>query len=451
MSTDEEFARSLRERADAAVPAMSVDPVTTLHLGRRRVRARHAWQVGSVVAAVGVVAAVVAPNLPTSGPSGVDATTQVGVSTHTPSPRPTSMTSSDSATSGARLSSATAAPPAATDAASVLGASVVAQAKELQQEMLDALGAPYDVTVWDDFDLRLDALVTKADAANARHPHRDAVELGYFVFPDRYTHRLTSWIGWDNANRVTLAWDAQQGMLRKSTVAPGGTSGQDTFVSPAGSGTLELVTDTKGRALSDGSELTYRDAEGKHYAYDVFSGWISRSDMAMVRLAPASGYTVDVTADQRSQLDHLSAQAMSSGSGPMAANDLEPLMTAVASTRHPKKDTGDHDVVSAGLTPFSGDAPHASEFVTNKDAQWNGWIDGYPTVVIAGAKGDPDTAQPTTTGQLRLVGAQNQTGAPYSIKGTGSLTLESESQGVLTLRDAHGATHRFDLATMRWV
>ncbi|MFC8734109.1 hypothetical protein ACFT5B_16775 [Luteimicrobium sp. NPDC057192] len=446
MSTDDEFARSLRERASATVPTMSVDAATTLHLGRRRVRTRHAWQVGSVVAAVGVVAVAVAPMLPITGPRGTSVATPAGVST----PAPTARLSAPATTTGATPASGPTAQRVATDSTAVLGGSVVAKAELLEQEMYDAMDTPYDASVWEDFSFRLDALVTQADAANARHPHTDAVELGYFVFPERYTQRLTSWIGWDNVNRVTLAWDAQHAMLRESTVSPEGTSGQDTFVGPAGSGTLTLITDKKGRALSDGSELTYRDAKGKHYAYDVFSGWTSGSDIAMVRLAPASGYTVDVTADQRTVLEHLSAQAMSSGSGLVAANDLEPLMSAVASTRHPKKDTGVPDVVSAGIFPAEDSPTPASMFVLTKHAQWNGWIGGRPTVVSAGAKADAATG-PTSTGEVRVVTGSGGFGDPYTLKGTGALTLESESQGVLTLRDAHGATHRFDLATMSWV
>ncbi|MGC5166636.1 hypothetical protein [Luteimicrobium sp. DT211] len=451
MSTDDEFARALRERADAAVPAMSLDPAATLRRGRRHVRTRHAWQVGSVVAAVGVVAVAVAPTLPMSSPTSNDATAQVGVSSQSPTPHPSSTFTGRVAGPDSTLASAPGSKRVAIDSATVLGASVVAQAKELQQEMFDAMDTPYDAAVWDDFSYRLDALVAKADAANARHPHSDAVELGYFVFPDRYTHRLTSWIGWDNANRITLAWDADHGMLRKSAISPQGVNSLDSFVDAVGSGALELVVHDYDRGLHDGSELTYQDRRGKHYTYDVFNGWVGIATTAMARPAPASGYTVDVTPDQRTKLESLSAQSMSSGSGLSAANELEPLMSAVASTRHPKKDTGDHDVVTAGLTPFGIDAPHGSVIVPTKDAQWNGWVDGRTTVVIAGAKADPDTAQATSTGQIRLVAAGNEEGTPYSIKGTGSLTLESESQGVLTLRDAHGATHRFDLATTGWI
>jgi len=450
MSTDDEFARSLRERADAAVPAMSVDPVTTLHLGRRRVRARHAWQVGSVVAAVGVVAVAVAPTLPGPRSTSTDATAQIGVSSSAPTPRPSStFTTRAAAEPDPMLASAPGGARIRSNRASVLGASVVAQANELQQDMLDALDAPYDVTVWDDFDLRLDALVTKADAANARHPHSDAVELGYFVFPERYTHRLTSWIGWDNANRVTLAWI--DGALQKSTFTAEGVNGVDRRERARGKGSLGIVEHKDGTTLADGSELTYQDATGETYRYDVFDGWQDLGPVTDMFIPPLeTAYTVDISPEQRSQLDSLSAQAMSSGSGLAAENDLEPLMNAVAATRHPKKDTGDHDVVSAGLTPFGIDAPHATLMVPTKHAQWNGWVDGLPTAVVAGAAGDPHTSQPTSTGQIRLVRAGDQDGVPYSIKGTGSLTLESESQGVLTLRDSHGATHRFDLATMTW-
>jgi hypothetical protein len=450
MSTDDEFARSLRDHADAAVPPMEVDAATTLHLGRRKVRTRHAWQVGSVVAAVGVVAVAVAPILPTM----MHGTGRVGTSTSAPSTTP----------------AGDAAMRAAKDAA--LASVLDAKKAILEHDISVARARPFDVSTWDGLSSRLDALVTEAEAIPGYVTQARVVELGLFAFPTSYTARSTAWIGWDAGDRITVAEDRTTDRLR---IAFGGEppTTADALLPARGRGTLSLVDAPSGRAL-DGTVLTYEDEDGSRFQLDVVQrAWkvtptaaadLATSSPGNTPTAPSSdatgapGHTVDVTAAERAQLESLSTTAMSGATAPAratAAENLENLTVSIARTRHVTAVVdGDRDVVPAGLVPTQDNPTPAVMFVATKHAQWDGWIDGYGAIVTAGAAGDGDLGSTTTTGELRVVLIGLDTwdgyGRPFTIKGTGALTIESDAQGVLTLRDAHGATHRFDLAAMRW-
>ncbi len=457
MSTDDDFARSLRERADAGVPAMSLDHATTLHLGRRRVRTRHAWQVGSVVAAVGVVAVVVVPLTLATAPTEPGL---VGV------PGPTS-----TATGGAP---GVARPP--TDLTALLGDKLVAQAAVLRRDMDDALDTPFDPTVWDAFVQRLDTLADRADVVIAHRAGTDAVELGTFRFPPSYEPRSTEWIGWDDGRRVTVAEDRATHRLHLRLASPSG-PGQVVDLPARGHGTLALVTGPAGEAL-DGSVLTYEDEDGQRFELDVRQHTWLVLPTASADLA-TSGPTAVPTAS-----DAPTAGTTGTGDGHTAPDAKEraiqrraSLLMQSTSDAVADGDEGagdpdaaaywrglDHEldrlVADAEAQGFShgDDGARAVElgfftypgFLHERAAAWIGWIDGE-RVTVSFKDG---------TGRLRYVGpgpgggrvdvVLPDAGAPMvdivmpaydrSLVGT-----------VLGFTDADGKDHHLDLLTRTWL
>lgn len=218
-----------------------------------------------------------------------------------------------------------------------------------------------------------------------------------------------------------------------------------------------------------GDVVVLHDAHGKTQAVDLTDhAWFTEAQAATLDPRSASGDglvaalpvgdTVTVSPRQRAdlrRLTHVARTATDDLARSKAEKRVEEIWLAVAAAHHTTiRDTRRRDVVTAGLMPTRNNPTPLDRYVATPDAQWNGWVDGHAAVVTAGAAPDA-SGTAAAAGEVRVVVAGldgwEAYGMPFRIPSTGALTLESESQGVLTLRDAHGATHRFDLATMRWV
>ncbi|HWK93178.1 MAG TPA: hypothetical protein VNR17_13045 [Luteimicrobium sp.] len=453
MSTDDEFARSLRERADAAVPAMSVDPVTTLHLGRRRVRARHAWQVGSVVAAVGVVAVVIGPTLPHLASD----ETEAGVPT-------TTATISAPPTAGT---------PATDPAPGFVAAQGTVTADERGQ--VD-LGTWHGIAVW----LADDELHVQADSTDAVSASRTSASARVELYaPGAPAQGVFAWgdVPAGDTGATPYLWttarpvnDPGTGPLvvRLPTFSiAGGSTGRQWAVGMFGSSVDVSDTSQIGVVYADDagrlSSPSCPDLAARTCLAPLPPAVATAVQAATGRAAAPStgagnGHSTPSGLDRSTQREAaalMGSMADAIGDGSASAQDpgaaaewrtldhrLDVLVEA-AERRGFSRGDGDARVVELGFFTYPG-------FLHDRSAEWVGWIDGERVTVSLDAR----------TGRLRYVGPGSGGARLDDLLPSGGARMvdvvsHASDQylvgSVLGFVDAQGGEHHLDLLARSWL